>query len=191
LPGVPDHELVAKALQGNKKAFGEILERYHSTAYAVVRTVLGDRDDVEDVLQNVYIKIYRGLGGFRGDARLSTWVYQIARNEAVNAVRKRQLDVTPIDDLDLAATGRDADPDDAYGRTELGARMERALGEIDENYRMALELRYMGERSYEEIAETMGLPLGTIKTYIHRGKAELKRVLVRAGEETPRRNAER
>ena len=69
MPGEHDRDLVAKALQGNQKAFREIVERYHSTAYAVVRSVLGDSDEVDDVLQNVYIKIHRGLAGFRGESR--------------------------------------------------------------------------------------------------------------------------
>jgi RNA polymerase sigma-70 factor (ECF subfamily) len=178
LAGETDRDLVAKALQGNQKAFRAIVERYHSTAYAVVRGVLGDSDEVDDVLQNVYIKMYRGLAGFRGESRLSTWIYQIARNEAINAARRRRPEGTPVEDVILAA--READrPDAVYGERELGRQMEAAMARLDENHRMALELRYMGERSYEEIAEAMGLPIGTVKTYIYRGKAELKKVLVR------------
>jgi RNA polymerase sigma-70 factor (ECF subfamily) len=180
LPGENDRDLVAKALQGNQKAFRRIVERHHSTAYAVVRSVLGDSDEVDDVLQNVYIKMYRGLAGFRGESRLSTWIYQIARNEAINAARKRRPGGAPLEEVVLPA-GEDAGPEAAYGRHELGEHVEAAMAELDESYRMVLELRYMGERSYEEIAETMGLPVGTVKTYIHRGKVQLKRHLVRRG----------
>ena len=178
MPGESDHELVTKALQGNQKAFQSIVERIHPTAYAVVRSVLGNSDEVEDVLQNVYIKIHRGLGGFRGDSRLSTWIYQIARNEAINAARRRRLEGPPVDEVVLAA-GEDTNPETTYGKRELSQRMDTAMTGLEENYRMALELRYMGERSYEEIAETMGLPIGTVKTYIYRGKAQLKKVLMR------------
>lgn len=178
MTGDTDHELVAKSLQGNEKAFAELVRRHHSTAYAVVRGVLGDRDDVDDVVQLVYIKVYRGLAGFRGEARLSTWIYQIARNEAINAVKKRRLDTTPIEDVVLAASDG-ARPDAMVHQGELSDHMESAMQRLDENQRMALELRYMGERSYEEIADVMGVPLGTVKTYIHRGKAELKRVMAR------------
>lgn len=174
MPGESDHELVAKALQGNQKAFRSIVERIHPTAFAVVRGILGDSDEVEDVLQNVYIKVHRGLGGFRGESRLSTWSYQIARNEAINAARRRRLDGPPVEEVALAA-GADTNPETVYGRQELGSRMEAAMAGLEENYRMALELRYMGERSYEEIAETLGLPIGTVKTYIYRGKAQLKK----------------
>lgn len=178
MPGESDHELVAKALRGNQKAFQAIVERVHPTAYAVVRGVLGDSDEVDDVLQNVYIKVFRHLGGFRGESRLSTWIYQIARNEAINAARRRKLEGPPLDELALPA-GEGTSPENVYGSRELGERMEHAMAGLEENYRMALELRYMGERSYEEIAEAMGLPIGTVKTYIYRGKAQLKKVLMR------------
>ena len=178
MPGDTDHDLVAKALQGNQKAFKRLVERCHGTVYAVVRGVLGNRDDVDDVVQNVYIKVYRGLAGFRGDSKLSTWVYQIARNEAINATRRRTPGVKPLEDFDLRASDG-ANPEAEYDRRELGERINRAMGDLDENYRMALELRYMGERSYEEIAELMDLPIGTVKTYIYRGKAQLKKVMSR------------
>ncbi len=189
MSGESDHELVAKALQGNQKAFRSIVERVHPTAYAVVRGVLGNSDDVEDVLQNVYIKIHRGLRVFRGESRLSTWAYQIARNEAINAVRRRRFDGPPVDEVVLPA-GEDTNPEAVYSRRELSSRMEAAMSGLEENYRMALELRFMGERSYEEIAETLGLPIGTVKTYIYRGKAQLKKVLMRKTDRTPQKGKE-
>jgi len=184
LPGEHDRDLVAKALQGNQKAFRQIVERYHPTAYAVVRGVLGDSGDVDDVLQNVYIKIHRGLAGFRGESRLSTWIYQIARNEAINMARRRRPEGPAVDDVVLPA-GEGASPEAAYGRRELSARMETAMAELEDSYRTALELRYMGERSYEEIAEAMALPIGTVKTYIYRGKVQLKKILLRQGLKVP------
>lgn len=184
MPGENDRELVSKALQGNQKAFRRIVERYHSTAYAVVRGVLGNSDEVDDVLQNVYIKVYRGLAGFRGDARLSTWIYQIARNEAINAARKRRPEGPSVDEIVLPA-GEAASPESTYGKLELSEQMETAMEQLEDSYRMALELRYMGERSYEEIAEAMGLPIGTVKTYIYRGKVHLKKILVRQGLKVP------
>jgi len=185
LTGESDHDLVAKSLRGNQKAFRELVERYHSTAYAVVRGILGDSDDVEDVLQVVYVKVHRGLAGFRGDAKLSTWIYQIARNEAINAAKRRRLDTAPIEDVHVATPERES-PEAAMHQRQLREELEAGMQRLDENQRLALELRYMGERSYEEIAEIMGVPLGTVKTYIHRGKAELKKVMTRraAGSES-------
>lgn len=188
MTGTDDRSLVAKSLQGNQIAFRELISRYHATAFAVVRSVMGDRDDVEDVVQQVYIRVYRGLASFRGESKFSTWLYRIARNEAINAVKRRRLETTPIDDVVLASP-EDTRPDAVHDRAALAGHIERAMQHLDENQRTALELRYMGERTYEEIAEIMDIPLGTVKTYIHRGKAELKRVLSRAqaGESAPRR----
>jgi len=177
--GDRDLELISKSLQGNQLAFTELVERHHTTAFAVVRGVLGDSDDVEDVVQMVYMKVYRNLDKFRGDSKFSTWLYQIARNEAINAVKKRRLDTTPVEDLVVAAPERDG-PEAAYHRTAAADDLEQAMARIDERYRGVLELRYMGERSYDEISELTGLPIGTVKTYIHRGKVALKRAMTRS-----------
>lgn len=152
------------------------MERYHSLAHAVVVGVLGDRDVVEDVVQEVFIKVYRGLPRFRSDAKLSTWIYRIARNEAINVVKKKQIATDTIDDVVVSA-GEKERPDVQYQRSEQQLQLEQYLSQLDENYRVALELRYLGEKSYSEIAETMDLPLGTVKTNIHRAKAELKRIM--------------
>jgi RNA polymerase sigma-70 factor (ECF subfamily) len=176
--GESDARLVQEARAGSEKAFRRIVERYHGMAYAVVRGVLRDSSDVEDVMQEVFIKVYGGLGGFRGEAKLSSWIYQIARNEALNRARKPNFPETPIDDA-VIETPEESRPDAQFGRKIEREYLERCLGELDEDFRVVLELRYMGEMSYAEIGETMGLPIGTVKTYIHRAKIELKRVMGR------------
>lgn len=178
LPGETDHELISRALQGNQKAFRKIVEGYHSVAYAVTRAILGDRDDVEDVVQNVFIKVYRGLHNFRGDSKLSTWIYQIARNEALNAVSKSKRKLEPLEDLDISSPDSDS-PEARYGRRELREHLDEALSLLDDAQRVAIELRYMGDRSYNEIADIMDIPVGTVKTNIYRGKTELKRIMQR------------
>jgi len=176
--GDSDSRLVEETRAGSEKAFREIVERYHAMTFAVVRGILGDRSDVEDVMQEVFIKVYRGLGGFRGEAKLSSWIYQIARNEALNKARKPSVTETPLDDV-VIESPEESRPDAEYRRKIEREYLERCLAELDEDFRTALELRYMGEMSYTEISETMGLPIGTVKTYIHRGKIELKRVMSR------------
>ena len=175
-----DSELVARSLRGDERAFRDLLARHHGVAYAVVRAILGDRDDVDDVMQVVYLKVHQGLSRFRGDARFSTWLYQIARREAIDAVSRRRRDTTDIDDVALAAPAADA-ADAPLRERDTKEWLEGAMAEIDETYRMAIELRYMAEKSYEEIAAIMNLPEGTVKTYVHRGKLELKRILSRPG----------
>jgi RNA polymerase sigma-70 factor (ECF subfamily) len=173
-----DSELVARSLRGDERAFRDLIARHHAVAYAVVRAVMGDRDDVEDVMQTTYIKAYQGLKGFRGDARFSTWLYQIARREAIDAVSRRRRETMDIDGVPLAAPAADA-ADAPLRERDTREWLGAALGQIDEMYRTAIELRYMAEKSYEEIAAILDLPEGTVKTYVHRGKIELKRILSR------------
>jgi RNA polymerase sigma-70 factor (ECF subfamily) len=187
LIGETDARLIAKTLEGSEKAFRRLVDRHHSLVYSVVRGVLGDRDDVDDVVQEVLVKMYRGLRTFRGDARLDTWLYRIARNEALNAVRRVQPPSQPVEETVIASPGRDR-PDEQYQRRETQRQLEGYLSQLDEDYRIVLELRYLGEKTYAEVGEAMELPIGTVKSYIYRAKAELKRIMTkRTAEGQPRR----
>lgn len=174
-----DAELIEASLQGSERAFRQLVERHHALAHASVRSVLGDRDEAEDVVQEVFIKVYRALPTFRTDARFSTWLYRIARNEAITLVRKRSMSGPSIEDTVIAAPAAQR-PDEQYRAEAERMEMGRHLAQLEDKYRTVLELRYLGERSYEEIAEAMELPIGTVKSYIHRAKAELKRIMIRS-----------
>ncbi len=180
---VTDHEereLVRKALAGDERAFRKILESHYTLIYSVVRGVAGQRAETEDIVQEVFIKIFRALGDFRGESRLSTWIYRIARNEALNAMDRRSPTVIPIEDcMEFPDSGES--PDAALHRRMSRERLERLMERLDENQRVAIELRYVSEKSYEEIAEIMEIPLGTVKTYIHRAKLSLKRMMTGTG----------
>lgn len=178
LPGEDESRLVAEAREGSEGAFRKLVERYHPMAYSIVRAVLGNKPDVEDVVQDVFIKVYGALPKFRGESKLSSWIYQIARNEALNQTRRNRRAAEPLDDAP-AEIPVEARPDEQYHRKILREDLERCLAELDEGFRTVLELRYMGEMSYAEICDATGLPMGTVKTNIHRAKAELKRVMVR------------
>jgi RNA polymerase sigma-70 factor (ECF subfamily) len=173
-----DHELVTGALQGSQRAFREIVERHHSVAYAAARAVLGDGDDVEDAVQNAFLKVFRGLHTFRGTSKLSTWIYRIARNEAINVAKKAAPDVIPVEGVELRVP-EEEHPDARLERRQAGEMLEEALANLDGEQRQAIELRYLGDRSYEEISEIMEIPLGTVKTHIHRGKLMLRLMLKR------------
>jgi RNA polymerase sigma-70 factor (ECF subfamily) len=185
--GETDARLIAKTLEGSEKAFRRLVDRHHPLVYSVVRGVLGDRDDVDDVVQEVLIKMYRGLSTFRGDARLDTWLYRIARNEAINAARRAQPPSQPVEETVVESPAGER-PDAQYDRSETRRELEGYLSQLDEEYRVVLELRYLGEKSYAEIGEAMELPIGTVKSYIYRAKAELKRVMTkRTAEGKPKR----
>jgi RNA polymerase sigma-70 factor (ECF subfamily) len=175
-----DGHLIETSLRGSEKAFRQLVERHHPLAFSAVRTVMGDRDDVEDVVQDVFIKVYRALATFRTDSRFSTWLYRIARNEAISHVRKKTMSGPPIEETVLESP-ESSRPDQQYQVREEQSLMSRYLEQLEENYRTVLELRYLGERSYQEISEAMELPIGTVKSYIYRAKAELKRIMTRDG----------
>jgi len=185
LRGTSDASLVAKSIDGSERAFGRLIARYSAVVYSVVRGILGNRHDVEDTVQEVFIKVYHGLPSYRGNAKLSTWIYRIARNHALNVRARPDHPQYPLEDAHhIAAPG--AGPDESYRQAEIRRGIEHLLAGLDERYRVALELRYMAEKSYAEIADIMDLPVGTVKTYIHRGKLSLKRMLHDVHENEPR-----
>jgi RNA polymerase sigma factor (sigma-70 family) len=171
-----DRDLVEKSLDGSARAFGRLVERYHALVFSVVRGIMGQRDEVEDVVQEIFIKVYRNLAGYRGEARLSTWIYRIARNEAINAVSRSRPDTEPLDESS-GHVSREAGPEERLERKHATRFLEELLTALDEQHRIAIELRYMGEKSYAEIAEIMDIPIGTVKTYIYRAKAAMKKRL--------------
>ncbi len=178
-----ERELVRNALAGDERAFRKILESHYTLIYSVVRGVAGQHGETDDIVQEVFIKIFRALGDFRGDSRLSTWIYRIARNESLNAIDKRRPQVIPIEDcVDLPAGGES--PETSCRRRIGRERLERFMERLDEKQRVAIELRYIGDKSYEEIADIMDIPLGTVKTYIYRAKLSLKRMMTGAGAKT-------
>jgi RNA polymerase sigma-70 factor (ECF subfamily) len=175
-----ERELVRQALAGDERAFRKVLESHYTLIYSVVRGVAGQHGETDDIVQEVFIKIFRALGDFRGDSRLSTWIYRIARNEALNAIERRRPQVIPIDDCEeLPASGES--PETSYRQRVSRERLERLMDRLEEKQRVAIELRYIGDKSYEEIAEIMGIPLGTVKTYIYRAKLSLKRMMTGVG----------
>ncbi len=175
--GDSDRELVVRSLEGDDRAFRELVERHTPLVYAVVRGIMGNHPEAEDTVQEIFIKVFKGLGRFRGNSRLATWIYRISRNEAINASSRSRPETGPLDEARYISTD-DAGPDKVYERKRLRAGLERLMAGLEENYRIVLELRYMGEKTYNEIADIMDIPVGTVKTNLHRAKQSLKRILV-------------
>jgi RNA polymerase sigma-70 factor (ECF subfamily) len=175
-----ERDLVREALAGNESAFRRILETHYPLIYSVVHGMARERGETEDIVQEVFIKIFRALHGFRGEAQLSTWIYRIARNEAINALERRRPVSVPLEDCEDLAADTD-DPEASHARTARRDEIERLMDRLDEKQRLALELRYSAEKSYEEIAEIMDIPLGTVKTHIYRAKHSLRRMMQRSG----------
>lgn len=176
MKGNSDHELVRKSLDGNERAFREIITRYNGVIYAAVRSIMGNSDETDDTVQEIFVKIYKGLPRFKGKARFSTWAYTIARNEAINALNRRKKNLYNIEEFNNLAASNDT-PEEAYSKKESALNLENYIKRLDKDYRAVIELRYLADKSYLEVADIMDIPIGTVKTYIHRAKLRLKELM--------------
>ena len=133
-----DFELVERILRGNGRAFQVLVERFNGVVYSAARSILGNRNDVEDTVQEIYIKIYRGLPSFRWRSKLSSWIYRIARNEALNARAGRRHDLQQIDEYrKIESTAQR--PDEEIGRSQRREHLEILLRELDEKIKAKLK----------------------------------------------------
>jgi RNA polymerase sigma-70 factor (ECF subfamily) len=162
----PDGRLVRKAQRGDKRAFGELVERHHAKVFTLVARTLGSQADAADAAQEAFLRAWLALPRFRGDARFSTWLYRIALNAAHDQRLKRRVE-SP------AELPEKADPRDPYIEHELSRDLQRALGALDEDFRLAVVLYDILGCSYAEIAELTRVAEGTVKSRIHRGRTEL------------------
>ena len=171
------------------QAFERLLDKYQQPVYRFVYRLLDDLNDAPDVTQEVFVKVFRKVGEFRGDASLKTWIYRIAINEASNRrrwfLRHRKNEVS----VDSAVEGTAADVDwfidrrgtpfDLLSREEVRAAIHKTLGEIDQRLRVAVILRDIEGLAYNEIADTLQVSLGTVKSRILRGREAMKSKLRR------------
>lgn len=188
-----DAALVARLKRGERAAYEELVESYQSLVYGLAYRLLGDPEEARDVAQETFLKAYRHIGTFRGDCAIKTWLYRMAVNQASNQRRwwrrrrKREtisLDATLGDSTatigdGLAADGRSPEQV-ALGRERQRLLMS-ALDSLKHDYRAAVVLRDIEELAYEEIAEALGVPIGTVKSRIARGREELRRRLEEMG----------
>jgi RNA polymerase sigma-70 factor (ECF subfamily) len=169
-----ERELVARCRQGDDAAFRALVERYSPMVLALAaRLVTAQR--AEDVAQEVFLRVHRGLGYFRGDAKLSTWIYRIVSNVAFEARgRERPQDVS----LDEAGPGASYGGEDRqFTDVELRDRLDKAMARLPAHYRVLVHGHYVKGIRYEDLAESLGLPLGTVKTHLFRAKKLLRQAL--------------
>ncbi len=183
---IEDHELAAFAAQGREGAFRELLARYERPVFSLVFRMVRDRSLAEDLAQESFIRAFNAIGSYNPSFKFSNWIFKIANNHTIDFLRKRRLDTVSIHGSPHAGTAQeeartslvlesdDESPDEYVENQELGAEIEQAIGRLRPEYRTVILLRHVEGYSYEEIADTLELPLGTVKTYIHRARAELK-----------------
>lgn len=174
-----ERALLERCRSGDDTAFGELVDRYKDLVYGVVYRMMPDRTQVDDLAQEVFLKVHRGLPYFRGDARLSTWIYRIVQNVCSQARTRRRPDL-PLDG------GREDRPvrepgsvDGAFADLELRDRLEKAIAQLPENYRLLIAAHYLRGVQYEALAEALNIPLGTVKTHLYRAKRQLRELLER------------
>jgi RNA polymerase sigma-70 factor (ECF subfamily) len=170
-----EHTLLERCRSGqDDTAFAELVDRYKGLVYALVYRLSGDRGEADDLAQEVFLKIHRGLPYFRGDAKLSTWLYRIVFNVCCeNRARRRPLEV-PLDRGDGRPSIDPGDHDAAFANLELQDRLQRAMAALPDNYRFLIAAHYLRGVQYEALAETLGMPLGTVKTHLYRAKRLLR-----------------
>ena len=191
--GVPDEALVALVLGGDSSAFAPLVERHKRGIVNFLYGTVRNSEDANDLAQETFIRAYAHLGTFNAQlAKFSTWLYQIARNAARTHLgrerrRPQQEELYEDETLEqrLPDTRREASPDAMMLAQEEQRSVRAALQSIPEKMRTALSLRYYNHMEYQEIAETMGVSLGNVKTLIHRGKASLARAFGRTSVATP------
>jgi RNA polymerase sigma-70 factor (ECF subfamily) len=187
-----DQELVAGLRRGDQQAYRELVRQYEHRVFTIAYRMLGDREEAEDVAQDVFVSLVRSIHSFRGDSLFSTWLFRVAVNHVKNHIkylRRRRADLKvawdahpgwephPAEDGHFPTVGRVDRPDQESSARELAARALEALGTIDEEFREALVLREIEGLSYDQIAEITGVPEGTVKSRIHRARAALHAIV--------------
>lgn len=181
-----DRDVVQHALEGRDSAFRELLGRYERPVFSLVVRMVRNPTTAEDLAQEAFIKAFNALDRYDPSYRFSNWIFKIANNLAIDHLRKKRLDTVSIDGSPHAGSDAEAEetrmqlpdtgesPETYVESRELGGQIEAAIGQLRPEYRTAVLLRHVEGHAYDEIADIMELPLGTVKTYIHRGRSELK-----------------
>lgn len=184
-----DQEVIEHARQGRESAFRELIGRYERPVFSLIYRLVRDRERAEDLSQDTFIKVLNHIDRYDPSYKFSSWIFKIAHNTALDHLRRREPETLSIDGSPHARTAAeveattltpastDESPEDYASSRELGQEIEVAIGRLRAEYRTAIMLCHVEGRPYEEIAHIMDVPLGTVKTYIHRARNELRKQL--------------
>ena len=176
LAGLDDRALVTAATAGDRAAFDVLVRRHQRTVYGVCYRFTGDHADASDLAQDAFIRAYRGLARFKGDAAFSTWLYRIAVNVCLTRAAVKTPALDPIEPLELADLSGDR-PDDPLRRAEDAARVKAAIARLPEKQRMTVILRVYHELPHDAIARTLGSTVGTVKANFFHALQNLRKLL--------------
>jgi len=183
-----DSELVRQTLKGDKRAFGVLIQRHQDAVFALVSRLIRSPGDVQDVAQDVFIRAYKALPTYRGDAKFGTWLYRIVWNTCLDRreqharVHEREVQIVADEEdcngIDGFADGETPLPDAAFEADDVRQRLEACLNRLPVHYRAVLTLFYYEQKSYDEIAEILNQPMNTIKVHLFRAKSHLRKALL-------------
>lgn len=177
-----DRRLIAECLGGRRDAFGELVSRYQARLYNAAVRLVDNTDDAADVVQDAFLNAYQSLHAFKGDAEFFTWLYRIAFNGAISLKRKKR----PTGSLDAAAGDHGLEPADESEYVRTGHALQRseedrllyaALARLSPEHREVLTMKDLDGLRYEEIAEVLTVPVGTVRSRLHRARLELRELL--------------
>ena len=179
-----DYQLIAECLAGRSAAFGELVSRYQDRVYNTVYRLLNNAEDARDVVQEAFLSAYQSLHSFKGDALFFTWLYRIAVNTAISHKRK-QRPFLRLQTTEDGPTTDPLDPSDA-NRPEHGMeiadeerRVQEALSRLSSEHRTVLIMKDMEGQKYEDMAEILQIPIGTVRSRLHRARLELREIFLK------------
>jgi RNA polymerase sigma-70 factor (ECF subfamily) len=168
-----ERALIDRSARGDQDAFRQLVEKYHRLVISSAFRALGDMSQAEDVAQEVFLKVYRSLPSYRHEKPFVHWLHRVASNAITDAIR-RLKPVVSLDCLEQAPAGREGDPQDLAQRHDLQRAVRYAIARLPSHYRDALVLQVFAELSYEEIARTLDIPLGTVMSRLNSAKRLLR-----------------
>ena len=176
-------ELVRAAAKGRTDAFEELVRLHEKKVYALTLRMCGNPEDARDAAQEAFLSAWRGLPSFRGEAGFSTWLYRLASNAAIDQLRRnrRQREEASLDAGEMDTPDQSPGPQEAAEGSELQRAVANGLASLSEDHRRILLLREYQELSYDEIAQTLDMDLGTVKSRISRARRALRKILLESG----------
>ncbi|MBN2356733.1 sigma-70 family RNA polymerase sigma factor [candidate division KSB1 bacterium] len=178
-------QLIREAIEGDQKAYAEIVNRYRMQIFNLILRMVRQRDEAEDLTQETFIKAFNALPSFNAEYAFSTWLYKIAVNNCIDHFRKKRLKTYPLDnpipvkdgELQREFPDQNETPDSGLMEKERQTQIQDAIDSLPEKYRQAIVLRHGQDKSYEEIAIELDIPIGTVKVRIFRAREMLKKKL--------------
>lgn len=173
----PDIELIKECISGNQDAFAEIVARYKKLVYSVVYKIMDDNQEVGDISQEVFIRIYKSLDRYNPEYRFSTWCVKIATNLCLDTLRRRKTVYVPLEDAEGTCCSLET-PEDKAVRSEQSRKIRQAVSELPDKYRIPIVLFHQNNMSYEEMSKVLNEPMTIIKNRLYRARLMLREKLI-------------